>query len=369
MIHVIQQRNRNSKNICLRQNCQSIMESRIPNFYQAEVLSFPNTESDKIFASSWISERTVAIGSKDNRLVLWDVFKNTTTNVKLPNVVANYDRGSGIHDVDFFPVGCYGKLICGSDSPNDVAVFDTKTLSPVALLKGHSDWVFGSKFIDANTIISGGRDGNLSFWRIEDYERTNNQKLHVVSPILTQCDPDIKIRCVGVNKTKQECYSLTSEGTIGIWDAETLTHLRDEQLDDMYELVAMDVKQEDNLIAVGSRSFTTVMDPRNSQEVIIIGHVDVNWGVRSVLFLDNYLMIGGGSGSVSFVDMRKPKGFLHSVYHKCNGIVRNTFPDMGENEIPQAVYTISSNPSKTSLFVGGGPLLVGVSGYFGTIWS
>ncbi|KAL7714162.1 WD repeat-containing protein 40A-B [Entamoeba marina] len=369
MLSCLQQRNYVSKNICSRYNCQSIMESRIPYFYKAETMLFPNSGSDKIFASAWISESTVAIGSKDNKLVLWDSFTNKTTYLNLPNVSANYDCGSGIHDIDFFPVGPSGKLICGSNSPNDVAVFDTKTLSPVALLSGHSDWVFGSKFIDANTIITGGRDGNLSFWRIEDYERVNNQKLHVVSPLFTRRDPNIKIRCVGVNKTKQECYSLTSEGKISIWDAETLTHLRNQQLTDVYELVAMDVKQEDNLIAVGSRSYTTIMDPRNSEEVVVIGHVDVNWGVRSVLFLDNYLMIGGGSGSVSFVDMRKPNEYLHTVYHNCNGVIRNTFPDLEENEIPQAVYTMSSNPSKTSLFVGGGPLLVGVSGYLGTIWS
>lgn len=42
---------------------------------------------------------------------------------------------------------------------------------------------------------------------------------------------------------------------------------------------------------------------------------------------------------------------------------------MNENNIPQAVYTISHNPSKTNLFVGGGSLLVDISGYFGSVWN
>ena len=81
------------------------------------------------------------------------------------------------------------------------------------------------------------------------------------------------------------------------------------------------------------------------------------------------MIIGGGSGIVSFVDMRRPDKYYHTIYHKCKGIVRNSYPEMDDDNIPQAVYTLSTNFSKSNLFVGGGPLLVGIYGYFGSVWN
>ncbi|BFU18713.1 WD domain, G-beta repeat containing protein [Entamoeba histolytica HM-1:IMSS-B] len=373
MLGAIQQRNRNTRYFGISIECEKVFETRIPNFFSTEQIQYPPSDCDKIFASCWINEDTVVLGSKDNQLIVWNVYEKTIKKLKLPNTVINFDRGSGIHDVDYYPSGDSGLLASGSDSPNDIVIFDTILLSPIALLRGHSDWVFGSKFIDEDVLFSGGRDGKLCFWKMDKkpsyYNTYPTNKVHIEQPFFERTIPEVKIRCVGIQRMKKICYALTSEGTVGMWDAELMEPIHDEQLEDSYELVTMDVKQDGNVIAVGSRSFTTILDPRDKNEVVIIGHVDVNWGVRSVLFLDNYLVIGGGSGSVSFVDMRKPGNYKHTIYHKCSGTVRNTFPDMNETDIPQAVYTISSNPSKTNLFVGGGPLLVGVSGYFGSVWN
>ena len=171
-----------------------------------------------------------------------------------------------------------------------------------------------------------------------------------------------KIRCVSVDKTRQLCYSLNTIGTITIWNAEIMTPIYEEVLDDYFELITMDVKENDNLIAVGSRSYTSLIDPRSNGEITCISHVDLNWGVRKVLFLDNYLIIGGGSGIVSFVDLRKHDNYRHIIYHKCNGVARHHYQNVNENDIPQAVYTMSYNTSKTNL-------LVEISGYFGSIWN
>ncbi|ELP94023.1 WD repeat-containing protein 40A, putative [Entamoeba invadens IP1] len=371
MISAIQQRNQRLDANLYSEEFEKVFETRLPHFYATEQIKYPPSDCDKIFASCWVSEDTVATGTKDNSLSLWNVYSMNVTKLKLPNTRVNYDRGSGIHDVDFWPVGDAGLLVSGSDSPNDIVVFDTKRETPVSLLRGHDDWVFGSKFVDNNVVFSGGREGKLCFWQVDqpNNKGDNMPKLHIQSPYETKTIEGVKIRCVGVQKAKKECYSLTSDGVVGIWDAQTTTLIHNEQLEDTYELVAMDVKQDSSYIAVGSRSFTTVLDPREKREVVVIGHVDINWGVRSVLFLDNYLVIGGGSGSVSFVDMRKAGDYKHTVYHKCSGVIRNTFPDMTESDIPQAVYSVSANLSKTNLFVGGGPLLVGVSGYFGSVWN
>ena len=83
--------------------------------------------------------------------------------------------------------------------------------------------------------------------------------------------------------------------------------------------------------------------------------------------MNDYLILGGGNGTLSILDMRKPNQLIHSPYFKCNGIVKSGFSDLFENDIPQAIFTISTNYSNSNLFIGGGPLLSGVSGYFGYV--
>ena len=335
----------------------------------------PDNSYDKIFASCWIGEDTLAIGTKDNQLNIWNIYQNQMKRIELPNTTASFDRGCGIHDIDVIQQHSNGLLVSGSDSPNELAIFETNTFQPISLLKGHSDWVFGCKFINENALCSGGKDGNLFFWKLSekknrDESNMNNQSsFSITVPYGGYYSTNSKIRCISVDKTRQLCYSLNSNGTVGIWDAESMRHIHNEILDDIDELIAMDVKEQDNLIAVGSQQYTSIIDPRSDDDIKCIYHVDRCWGVRTVLFVDNFLIIGGGSGIVSFIDMRKPDDYHHIVYYKCQGVVRSGMIDMNENVVPQAVYTISHNFSKTNLFVGGGPLLVGVSGYFGSVWN
>ena len=332
-----------------------------------------------IFTSCWIGEDRIAVGTKDNQLTVWDIHQNDLRQIELPYTTVIYDRGCGIHDMDFCELGTNGLFICGGDSPNDIALFETNSFQPIGLLQGHSDWMFGCKFVSENMIVSGGKDGNIYFWKCDKFsQRAQNgisqknsqqRSFTVINPFGGIFSDNGKIRCVSVEKTRKICMSLNTNGTVGLWDAESMRHIQNEVLNDYSELNTMDVKQQDNLIAVGSKGYTSLIDPRSDNEALCIAHVDIKWGVRSVLFLDNFLVIGGGSGVVSFVDMRNPIQFNHIIYHKCNGVVRNGDVLVNENEIPQAVYTISHNKSKTSLFVGGGPLFVGASGYFGSVWN
>ena len=356
-------------------NCNTIFQNRIPQYYKPNQFQYPDNSYDKIFASCWIGEDTLAIGTKDNQLNIWNIYQNEMKRIELPNTTASFDRGCGIHDIDVIQQHSNGLLVSGSDSPNELAIFETNTFQPISLLKGHSDWVFGCKFINENALCSGGKDGNLFFWKLSekknrDESNMNNQSsFSITVPYGGYYSTNSKIRCISVVKTRQLCYSLNSNGTVGIWDSQTMSPIQYEVLDDCFELITMDVKEQDNYIAVGSRNYTSIIDPRSDSDTLCINHVDMNWGVRKVLFLDNYLIIGGGSGSVSFLDMRNPGHYHHIIYHQCNGLVRNGFLDMNENDIPQAVYSISYNISKSNLFVGGGPLLVGVSGYFGSVWN
>ena len=48
-------------------------------------------------------------------------------------------------------------MISGSDSPNDIALFETNSFKPIGLLQGHNDWVFGCKFVNENVILIFGK--------------------------------------------------------------------------------------------------------------------------------------------------------------------------------------------------------------------
>lgn len=364
--------------------CEEIFQNTIPYCYQPNRLFYPNTQSEKIFASCWIGEDKVAIGTKDNQLSIWNIHENTIKQLSLPYTSITFDKGCGIHDIDYNSYGNNGIMITGSDNPNEIALFETNLFQSIGLLKGHNDWVFGCKFISDNVIFSGSKDGTVRFWKLDKvfrkYQLSNifieknseneySNQIPIIKPY-HQCSGNFdKIRCISVDRNKQLCYSLNTNGSVTIWNSEIMIPIHQEILDDYFELITMDNKENDNLIAVGSRSYTSLIDTRIDGDVTSISHVDVNWGVRKVMFLDNYLIIGGGSGIVSFVDMRKYDSFKHIIYHQCHGIVRNRYINVNENDIPQAVYTISHNPSKTNLFVGGGPLLADVSGYFGSIWN
>lgn len=216
---------------------------------------YPNTTSEKIFASCWLGEDSIAIGTKDNQLSIWNIHNNSTKQLSLPNTSMNYDRGCGIHDIDYFQCGNNGLMISGSDSPNDIALFETNSFQPIGLLRGHNDWVFGCKFVNENVIFSGGKDGTVRFWKIDkatkryqsnfsdgkNYDSPNNNtsQLPIIGPFY-QCPGYFdKIRCVSVDKSLQLCYSLNTNGSVMIWNAETMMPIHQEILDDYFELISI----------------------------------------------------------------------------------------------------------------------------------
>jgi WD repeat-containing protein 40A len=128
----------------------------------------------------------------------------------------------------------------------------------------------------------------------------------------------------------------------------------------------MAIENEMDIIAIGSQSYITIIDPRSSSIVTKIPSQDSDWGVRSLSFNGNIISIGGGQGHLSFFNIKagkylelvhnqknwysSSKGWLHrddSYYTYFNGM-----------DIPNAIHTHSYSPSKTKIFAGGGPLMV-----------
>jgi len=105
-------------------------------------------------------------------------------------------------------------------------------------------------------------------------------------------------------------------------------------------------------------------------------NVDFILGVRSVSFNNSLVSIGGGMGHLSFFNLKAGKylevdpnvtwlnsgsGWLSkdvTFYTHFNGM-----------DIPNAIYTHTLSPSKTKLFLGGGPLMLGLKGSYGAIYA
>lgn len=59
---------------------------------------------DKIFAACWIDNYTAALGTKDNRLLLWDTFHNTYKTIDIPTIGSTIPADAcGMHDIDVNP--------------------------------------------------------------------------------------------------------------------------------------------------------------------------------------------------------------------------------------------------------------------------
>ena len=92
-------------------------------------------------------------------------------------------------------------------------------------------------------MCSGGKDGNLFFWKLSEKKNRdesnmqNQSSFSITVPYGGYYSTNSKIRCISVDKTRQLCYSLNSNGTVGIWDCQTMSPVQYEVLDDCFELI------------------------------------------------------------------------------------------------------------------------------------
>jgi len=118
---------------------------------------------------------------------------------------------------------------------------------------------------------------------------------------------------------------------------------------------------------------------KSGKPVSVIPSHDGDWGVRSLSFQDFLVTVGGGAGRMAFYYMRKnsllkvenlfgeEEFFLQTGtgWLEKDDIYQRHFSGL---TIPNAIYTHSYDPSGTRLFIGGGPLMLGLKGCCAAIW-
>jgi len=198
------------------------------------------------------------------------------------------------------------------------------------------------------------------------------------SPIQLRKEHVGKVRSLVIGNS-DKFYTMGVEGTVKSWSSSNLSVVSSIELPEKRELSCMAIDKDKGTIAIGSQSHITLLCVRSGRIISTIPSHDDDWGVRSLNFHYYALTIGGGAGHLAFYDVRK-FDFMKTVQNEIETeFYLETGPgwlDKDENfqnhfnsiSIPNAIYTHSFDPSGTRLFVGGGPLMIGLKGCYAGIW-
>jgi len=328
-------------------------------------------QTDKLFSSSWVGMNQICAGSKDNKLIVWDLRKQPC----LPSFI---DLPSGENPPLEIKCGQHAiktnasstVLACGASNEAEIAILALPTFETITVLSGHTDWVFGLDFLTDDVIVSGSRDSTIKMWQIQKDSPTKINR-----PIISAKAHSSKTRDVVTCRIKKKIFSLGTEGEVKEWDAESFSTIRNIALQDKNEVVCLAYSQERGILTVGSQDCLTLIDTRIPRPINRVPSQDSDWGVRSLCWRDFIISAGCGGGKISFYDIRYNK-YMELRNGKCYLKTGKGFLIRDETynthfrgvEVPQAAYTHCYDPTGLRLFVGGGPLNFGLKGAYAALW-
>ena len=137
------------------------------------------------------------------------------------------------------------------------------------------------------------------------------------------------------------------------------------------EMVALCSSELYGLLAVGSQTGITLVDPKTPEPLADIAGPDGDYGVRSLEFCGHLLSCGGGVGRLSFFDVRKGwlsgrngEPFLQSSPHWLTGSPTHHHGQL----VTSAIYAHEWNADSVQLVCGGGPLMLSIQGFYSAVW-
>ncbi|XP_077988908.1 DDB1- and CUL4-associated factor 12-like [Glandiceps talaboti] len=345
---------------------------------------------NKVFASEWLSENQVIIGTKCNSLMVLDL--NTNQRFQIPLLkdegkeTVRDTRFGGIHSIAVNPSRML--LATGGEDPNSVAVYKLPTFDPVCLgNKCHEDWIFSMEWLDDQFLATGCRDNTIALWSVKEELYRDIESQHSllpeyrrISPLTKkQCNAGEKVRALAYNDRTQEIAALSTNGYIHMWDAHRFTQNFTVPLPYCRENVCLAISNDLSVYAVGSQSHVSFLDSRTLKSVGSIYTKEEGSGVRSLSFNEEIATIGTGAGSLLFFDIRAGR---YLEFECCTGeacilksgkgfllrdhIYNEYFAE--QHDYPNAVYTHCYDASKTKLFAAGGPLSSGLHGNYAAVW-
>ncbi|XP_068219928.1 DDB1- and CUL4-associated factor 12 homolog isoform X1 [Palaemon carinicauda] len=345
----------------------------------------PLDRINKVFCSQWLSDHQIAMGTKCNKLMVYDV--NTRQMDIIPSLrsmeaMRPPDQPCGIHSIEINPSRTL--LATGALNSHDVAVYRLPTLDPVCVgEKAHSDWIFDMCWLDDQFLVSGSRDTRLALWKIDDEtDKSDTNNLpnygHIKPVKVKQCSGAEKVRAVIFNPNLVEIVALSLNAYVHVWDANRFAQKMSKKLPHAMENVCLTRKEDSSLYAIGSKSHTTLLDPRTLHYVKKVNARITGCGIRSVSFHGDVLTIGTGVGAIMFYDMRAGK-YMESTMNSGRAVVLKStkgwvsaddqYHDVFHNvEYTPAIYTHCYDWSGMRLFTAGGPLPASLKGNYAALW-
>ncbi|CAL1544218.1 unnamed protein product [Lymnaea stagnalis] len=339
---------------------------------------------NKVFASKWINESQVVMGTKCNKLLVMDVRNNNIVHIqslKSSTESVAADCPCGIHSIAINPSGTL--LATGAQNTNDVAVYELPTFDPLCVgEQAHKDWIFDMDWVDDEYLITGSRDSSLALWCVgnqclssKSVGELKDHGHHVILPYSTKiCSNALRVRALSLMRNRQIMGVLSMNAKFHFWDVVTFQQVETINLHSKRENVCVASSEERGLFAVGSQSHVTLIDQRAQGEVkcqaIKLYHPQ---GVRSLSFNRSIITIGTGREGLRFYDTRMSRFICDKTGRKwldykvgdgwlCkDDSYRQHFDGY---KYPNAVYTHCYDEYKGRLFVAGGPLPAGLYGNY-----
>ncbi|XP_065837088.1 DDB1- and CUL4-associated factor 12-like isoform X2 [Oscarella lobularis] len=357
-----------------------------------------DADTDKVFASEWLSNTHVVCGTKCNQLLVIDVERRQTTSI--PTLDPHPTMGGpgvrchcGIHDIAVSPRGDF--LATGGRNANDLAVYRMPFFDPHLVGHNHRDWIFALTWIDENYVVTGSRDSTVSVWcmrsgrpghecdgcrSIRSSPRDEFGTLYS-RPALTKSLHNERVRALAHSKDT-EILGILSSSSLHFWDSATFQSIGNTRLPHAVENVSLARHPTMPLYANGSQNHITFVDERDFKLKQSVNAPDHRHdpGVRSLSFYENILTVGGGRGKVAFFDVRACK-YLERQDDTKSFCYLDTGPGhlredptylyyfSEEPRPPNAVYTHCYDRSHSRLFTGGGPPQLGLFGNYAAIWQ
>ncbi|KAH6595831.1 hypothetical protein BASA50_005558 [Batrachochytrium salamandrivorans] len=347
----------------LHENLASAGDRRLTSFVTRHLPSvlteseFLMPDTDKLFASAWLSDNEVLLGTKCNKLHVLSLdtgrrieipsFADCKVNGILPiqpsertpaefvgvrqhqqqqqqqpsaNSPLTVQNCAGIHSISINPSKTL--VAVGGGSPAEhVQIYTLPTFEPYALLQGHSDVVFSVAWLNDRTLMSGSRDAQLIHWSLDPSRAACtvqpyplHSSVSIYSPSLVRKEHMGKVRDLKYDQSTQRAFTLSSDGFVKIWDASSGSYsvISSVLLYHSTETVCLALEKTHHLVAVGSQNHVSLIDPRIGSVVHMLKSCDEGWGVRSLCIDRDTLTVGGGLGRISFYDLRSQQ------YLPCN---------------------------------------------------